>query len=193
MQFLCKKSGTRFARREYQIFHVGFLRGCSSSPSSHHHDNSLQDSYGTRKAFSCLPGMCIFSWIITLCSVQKDWSFLLQISPRKVHFCTHDWRCFMLALSFALQTSITMAISAYGKDCLLFYYQGVSSRNGMVTFVEMVYESKPLWSFVFDLACCSCSSDYFLVLCWHQQCMSWLLLLTTFPLLLSFLLYSHAH
>ena len=50
----------------------------------------------------------------------------------------------MSALSFALQTSIMMAISAYGKDCLLFYYQGVSSRNGMVTFVEMVYESKPL-------------------------------------------------
>jgi hypothetical protein len=47
----------------------------------------------------------------------------------------------MLALSFSLQTSIMMTISTYGKDCLLFYYQGVSSRNGMVAFVEMVYSN----------------------------------------------------
>jgi hypothetical protein len=33
------------------------------------------------------PGVCSFSRITTLCILQKDWSFLLQILPSKVHFC----------------------------------------------------------------------------------------------------------
>jgi uncharacterized membrane protein len=52
----------------------------------HHHGTSHQDSCGNRKAFSSPPAMCSFSWIITLCTLQKDWSFLLPNSPRKVHF-----------------------------------------------------------------------------------------------------------
>jgi hypothetical protein len=35
-----------------------------------------------------------------------------------------------------------MAIHAYGKDCLLFYYQWVFTRNSTVVFVEMVYASE---------------------------------------------------
>ena len=64
----------------------------------HHHDNSLQDAYSTRKAFAMPPGMCSFSWITTLCILQKDWSFLLQILPRKVHFWMHDWRAALCQL-----------------------------------------------------------------------------------------------
>jgi hypothetical protein len=52
----------------------------------HHHDTSHQDSCGTRKAFSSPPGRSSFSWITILCTLQKDWSFLLPNSPRKVHF-----------------------------------------------------------------------------------------------------------
>jgi hypothetical protein len=58
----------------------------------HHHGTSHQDSCGTRKAFSSQPGMCSFCWIITLCTLQKDWLFFLPNSPRKVHFWMHDWR-----------------------------------------------------------------------------------------------------
>ena len=58
----------------------------------HHHGNSQQDSCGTRKAFFSPPGMCSFSWIITLCTLQKDWLFLLPNLPRKVQFWMHDWR-----------------------------------------------------------------------------------------------------
>jgi hypothetical protein len=57
----------------------------------HHHDTSLQDSSVSREALSTLPGMCSFFWSSTLCIWPKDWSFLLQLSPRKVHFCVHDW------------------------------------------------------------------------------------------------------
>jgi hypothetical protein len=33
-----------------------------------------------------------------LCTWQKDWSFLLPILPRKVHFCMHDWRSALFRL-----------------------------------------------------------------------------------------------
>ncbi len=146
MHFLCKKSGTRFARSasgksSTQIFHVlGFLGGCSSSPSI---------TMTTPSKTPTAPGkpspahqVCVFSLESLHCVVyKKTGHFCSKIFPGKVHFCMHDRLCFMLALSFSLQTSIMMTISTYGKDCLLFYYQGVSSRNGMVAFVEMVYSN----------------------------------------------------
>jgi hypothetical protein len=177
----------------------------------HHHGTSHQDSCGTRKAFSSPPGRSSFSWITTLCTLQKDWSFLLPnsprkvhfwmhdwhvafcwlcrfsfkwvqqwpsmpmariascvstndcvnckktdhfflvpISPRKVHFWIHDWCAALCRLSFSLQTSTMMAIHAYGKDCLLFYYQWVFTRNSTVVFVEMVYACE-LYCLVFVL------------------------------------------
>jgi hypothetical protein len=48
-----------------------------------------------------------------LCIWPKDWSFLLQILPRKVHL-----RAIGGAFYRFVDSSITMAISAYGKVCL---------------------------------------------------------------------------
>jgi hypothetical protein len=36
----------------------------------------------------------------TLCTLQKDWSFLLQILPRKVHFWMRDQWCLFLLCQF---------------------------------------------------------------------------------------------
>jgi hypothetical protein len=35
-----------------------------------------------------------------LCTWQKDWSFLLPILPRKVHFCMNDWHTALFWLCF---------------------------------------------------------------------------------------------
>jgi hypothetical protein len=69
----------------------------------HHHGTSHQDSCGTRKAFSSPPGRSSFSWITTLCTLQKDLSLLLPNLPRKVHFWIHDWHvafCWLYHFSF---------------------------------------------------------------------------------------------
>jgi hypothetical protein len=73
-----------------------------------------------QESFSSPPGRCSFSWITTLCTLQKDPSFLLPNSPRKVHFRNARLaRRVLLAVSFSLQMSTTMAICAYGNDCFL--------------------------------------------------------------------------
>ena len=88
-------SPTRFLRVScwYKFWHsgpictnmkrIGFHAKCNVGP-HHHHGASLQHSYGTKKAPSPQPGMCSFSIVITtLCVLQKDWLFLLQISREK--------------------------------------------------------------------------------------------------------------
>jgi hypothetical protein len=165
-----------FPQMGTRMKHIGFYT--KFNVEVYHHHGTSHDSCGTRKAFSSPPGRSSFSWITTLCSLQKDWSFLLPNLPRKVHFWMHNWRvafCWLchfsfkwvqrgpsvptamiascvstndcvhckktdhccsqshreksflecawrilLAVSFSLQTSTTMAIDAYGNDCLLF-------------------------------------------------------------------------
>jgi hypothetical protein len=88
----------------------------------HHHGTSHQDSCGTRKAFSSPPGMCSFSWIITLCSyiAKRLVVFAPKFTEKSPFLNARLAHGVLSAVSFSLQTSTTMAIHAYGKDCLLF-------------------------------------------------------------------------
>jgi hypothetical protein len=91
-----------FPQTGTRMKHVGFYAKFNVEV-YHHHGTSHQDSCSTRKAFSSPPGRSSFSWITKLCTLQKDWSFLLPNLLRKVHFWMHDWRvafCWLCHFSF---------------------------------------------------------------------------------------------
>jgi hypothetical protein len=89
--FYAFQLGTDLAKVHYgqistKLKRIGFYVGVL-----HHHDTSLQDNDGTTKAFSYPSGIQV---CVLLLSSQynaysaKRLAFLVQNSPRKVHFLT---------------------------------------------------------------------------------------------------------
>jgi hypothetical protein len=106
------------------------------------------------------------------------------------HFCSkicweksflHSWLVVLyVGLLFALQMSIMMATHAHSMDCLLFKCQWVYYTNRMLFFVETVYEKSHSKVLCLIFTSCCCLSTVFVLCCSHQQCVTSLLLLTSF-------------